>query len=70
MKEHFGRHLSDLFAFELGVPNNPVSAAEYEAKFLDNARRSIGAQRAGEAARLLDGLPKARDMAQLAAACG
>ncbi|OGA86928.1 MAG: hypothetical protein A3G27_12940 [Betaproteobacteria bacterium RIFCSPLOWO2_12_FULL_66_14] len=53
-----------------GTADNPVSAAEYEAKFLDNARRGIGAQRAGEAARLLDGLPKARDMAQLAAACG
>ncbi len=53
-----------------GTADNPVSAAEYEAKFLDNARRGIGAQRAGEAVRLLADLPKARDMALLAAACG
>jgi len=52
-----------------GTPENPVSAAEYEAKFLDNARRGIGAERAGKAARLFCDLPKLRDMAELSAAC-
>lgn len=53
-----------------GTPDNPVTAAEYEAKFLDNARRSLGERRAGEAARLFAGLAGVRDMAEVAAACG
>lgn len=53
-----------------GAAENPVSAGEYEAKFLGNARRSIGAQRAEEVVRLMRGLPALQDVAQLAAACG
>ncbi len=65
-----GRVLEQRAPKVAGTPDNPVAAAEYEAKFLDNARRAIGAQRAGEAARLLADLPKLRDMAAVAAACG
>lgn len=53
-----------------GSAENPVGAGEYEAKFLDNARRSIGAKRASEAVHLMRSLPAMPDMAQLAAACG
>lgn len=53
-----------------GTAENPVPAGEYEAKFLDNAQRSIGAKRAAEVVRLMRALASLRDMAQLAAACG
>jgi 2-methylcitrate dehydratase PrpD len=53
-----------------GSAENPMPAAEYEAKFLDNARRSISAGKAREAVQLMRDLPAVRDMAQIAAVCG
>jgi 2-methylcitrate dehydratase PrpD len=53
-----------------GHAENPVSAAEYEAKFIDNARRGIGQERAAKAAGLMRELPGVKDMAVVAAACG
>ena len=53
-----------------GSAENPVPLAEYEAKFLDNARRALGADRARAALELLRELPAARDVAPLARACG
>lgn len=53
-----------------GSAENPVPLAEYEAKFLDNARRSLGADKARAALELLRSLPAAGDVAPLARACG
>jgi 2-methylcitrate dehydratase PrpD len=53
-----------------GSAENPVLPAEYEAKFLDNARRALGPDKAHAALELLRHLPSARDVAPLAQACG
>lgn len=53
-----------------GSAENPVSAVEYEAKFLDNARRSLGQVRAEQALRRMRDMASAPDMAEIAAACG
>ena len=47
-----------------------MPAAEYEAKFLDNARRGIDAARAREAVQHMRDLPAVQDMAHIAALCG
>ena len=65
-----GRVLDKRVPKVAGTPDNPVSATEYEAKFFDNARRSLGEKRAAEALRLFAGLAQARDMADVAVACG
>lgn len=53
-----------------GCAENPVSAAEYEAKFIDNARRAIGAQRAAGAVELMRDMHSLPDIALLATTCG
>jgi 2-methylcitrate dehydratase PrpD len=53
-----------------GSAENPMPAAEYEAKFLDNARRGIDAARAREAVQHMRDLPAVQDMAHIAALCG
>lgn len=65
-----GRVLEKMAPKVAGTTENPVSAEEYEAKFIDNARRGIGAQRAGEAVTLMRDMPSLPDMARLAVACG
>lgn len=52
-----------------GTPDNPVPAAEYEAKFFDNARRSLCEKRAQQALGLFAQLTEIRDMAEIAEAC-
>lgn len=53
-----------------GCADNPVTPDEYEAKFIDNARRGIGTQRADAALKLMRRMTTLPDMARLAAACG
>jgi 2-methylcitrate dehydratase PrpD len=49
-----------------GSPENPMTAAEYERKFIDNARRAIGESRARALIERMRGLPDEKDMAGLA----
>ena len=65
-----GRVLERMAPKVAGTTENPVGADEYEAKFIDNARRGIGAQRADDAIKLMRGMPSLPDMARLAGACG
>lgn len=65
-----GRVLERFAPKVAGAVENPVTAEEYEAKFIDNARRSIGLERAHATVRLMRSLPAVKDMAQVAAACG
>jgi len=53
-----------------GCAENPVTVAEYEAKFIDNARRGIGSARAESALKLMRDMCALPDMALLATACG
>lgn len=65
-----GRALEAALPKVAGSAENPVAPAEYEAKFLDNARRAIGMDKARAALALLRELPAARDVARIAEACG
>jgi 2-methylcitrate dehydratase PrpD len=49
-----------------GSPQNPVHAAEYEAKFVDNARRTLGPDRVRDLVTMLRALPHLRSMRLLA----
>jgi 2-methylcitrate dehydratase PrpD len=53
-----------------GSPENPLPAAEYEAKFLANARRAIDERRALAIVERMRELPDARDIGELAALYG
>lgn len=53
-----------------GCAENPVTVAEYEAKFIDNARRGIGIARAESALKLMRSMSALPDIALLATACG
>ncbi len=53
-----------------GCAENPVTPTEYEAKFIDNACRGIGTQRADIALKLMRKMATLPDMARLAMACG
>lgn len=65
-----GRVLEKALPKVAGSAENPVAATEYEGKFLDNARRAVGMDRAHAALALLRELPSARDLARIAEACG
>ena len=49
-----------------GTPENPMDAAEYERKFLDNARRAIGERRAAIFVERMRALAAEKDMSGLA----
>ncbi|TAK82586.1 MAG: MmgE/PrpD family protein [Betaproteobacteria bacterium] len=65
-----GRTLEEQMPKVAGSAENPVAPVEYEAKFLDNARRALGMEKARTALELLRNLPAARDVAPLVQACG
>ncbi len=60
-----GRRLTETRYFPKGDPQEPLTPAEIEAKFLANATRRIGATAAMEVVRLVRGLPAADDLSRL-----
>ncbi len=50
-----------------GSPENPMSASEYERKFVDNARRTLTADRVQDLVERLRALPAVGSMGEIAA---
>ncbi len=62
-----GRSFQETVLFPKGDPQDPMSAAEIEAKFRGNAEALLGAARAGELLQAIYALPGAHDVSRLAA---
>ena len=66
-----GRRLEKQVPKVAGSADNTVAAAEYEAKFLDNARRALGMDKAREALRaIIEGSEAVLDRVRYVAAAG
>jgi 2-methylcitrate dehydratase PrpD len=62
-----GASFQETVLFPKGDPQDPLSAAELEAKFRDNAQAMLGPARAGELLQAIYALPDARDVDRLTA---
>jgi 2-methylcitrate dehydratase PrpD len=62
-----GASFQETVLFPKGDPQDPLSAAEIEAKFRDNAAALLGAVRAGELLQAINALPDAPNVGRLAA---
>jgi 2-methylcitrate dehydratase PrpD len=62
-----GASFQETVLFPKGDPQDPLSAAELEAKFRDNAATMLGAARAGQLLQVIYALPDARDSDALSA---
>jgi 2-methylcitrate dehydratase PrpD len=62
-----GASFQETVLFPKGDPQDPLTAAEFETKFRDNAAPLLGAARAGELLQSIYGLPAARTIEGLTA---
>ncbi|MFA5913874.1 MAG: MmgE/PrpD family protein, partial [Burkholderiales bacterium] len=62
-----GASFQETVLFPKGDPQDPLSAAEIEAKFRDNTHGQLGAARAGELLQAVYALPEARTVERLSA---
>jgi hypothetical protein len=62
-----GRKLTATRYFPKGDPQEPLTPAEIEAKFLANASARLTGTQGAELVRLVRGLPEARDLSRLSA---